>query len=161
MTPHSAPVLYDRATALPMSDHAVFFDPSRRRWWWIKRIATLAGLFAVVVTSVFMLSVFVQPFLPGMVGITSALPRSLRHAIHLPPHGSQLDQYLLKQARKKLLAQIEKEQKAQHAKAALPPVKGSGIVAAFYAPWQETGLHSFRANANKMTHVMPAWVHLQ
>jgi cellulose synthase/poly-beta-1,6-N-acetylglucosamine synthase-like glycosyltransferase/spore germination protein YaaH/peptidoglycan/xylan/chitin deacetylase (PgdA/CDA1 family) len=144
-----------------MSDHAVFFDPSRRRWWWIKRIATLVGLFAVVVTSVFMISVFVQPFLPGMVGITSALPRSLRRAIHLPPHGSQLDQYLLKKARKKLLGEIEKDQKTQLARAAQPPIKGNGIVAAFYAPWQETGLHSLRANASKMTHVLPAWVHLQ
>ncbi|MEA2766005.1 MAG: peptidoglycan-N-acetylglucosamine deacetylase, partial [Gemmatimonadaceae bacterium] len=46
-------------------------------------------------------------------------------------------------------------------RAAQPPIKAPGIVAAFYAPWQETGLHSLRANASHMTHLLPAWVHLQ
>lgn len=42
---------------------------------------------------------------------------------------------------------------------ARPPDRG-GIVAAFYAPWQETGINSLRANAGRLTHVMPEWLHL-
>ncbi|MCU1348351.1 MAG: glycosyl transferase family 2, partial [Acidobacteria bacterium] len=144
-----------------MSDHAVFFDPSRRRWWWIKRIATVVGLFAVVVASIFMISVIATPFLPEMPGITSAIQRTLKRSVRLPRHQTQLQQFLLKKSREKLLTAIASDQMARKARAAQPPVKAPGIVAAFYAPWQETGLHSLRANANHMTHLLPAWVHLQ
>ncbi len=34
------------------------------------------------------------------------------------------------------------------------------VVAGFYATWQETGLNSLRSNADKLTHVMPEWLHL-
>jgi cellulose synthase/poly-beta-1,6-N-acetylglucosamine synthase-like glycosyltransferase/spore germination protein YaaH/peptidoglycan/xylan/chitin deacetylase (PgdA/CDA1 family) len=144
-----------------MQDHAVFFDPSRRRWWWIKRIATVVGLFAVVVTSVFLLSVIATPFLPGMPGITSAIQRTLRRSLRLPRHNSQLQQFLLKKSRERLLSAVASDRTALRARAALPPIKAPDIVAAFYAPWQETGLHSLLANASHMTHLLPAWVHLQ
>ena len=49
--------------------------------------------------------------------------------------------------------------------AAVPAVPATregtmSIVAAFYAPWQESGLTIFRAHAQKLTHVMPEWIHL-
>ena len=37
-----------------MSDSAIFFDPTRRRWWWIKRVGTLIGLVAVLAISWFL-----------------------------------------------------------------------------------------------------------
>ena len=144
-----------------MSDHAVFFDPSRRRWWWIKRISTILGLLSVVVFSLFLLSVLTTPFLPDMPGLTSEIKRTLRHAVRLPRHQTRMQQYIAIRARDRLLAQIGKEQAIRRKKSALPPVKGGSIVAAFYAPWQETGLHSLHANASHMTHLLPAWVHLK
>ena len=39
-------------------------------------------------------------------------------------------------------------------------MKAGNIVAAFYAPWQETGVNSLRTNAPSMTHIMPIWVQL-
>src|SRR6266568_1367528 len=144
-----------------MSDQAIFFDPSRRRWWWIKRIATICGLFVVVAFSGFLVSLFVtQPLLPTMPGITSVLVRAARRSVHLPRHQTEKRQFLLRKDRGKLLADIAKEQKVKAAKASRPPVAAASIIAAFYAPWQETGLHSLRANAPHMTHLMPAWVHL-
>ncbi len=143
-----------------VSDTAVFFDPSHRRWWWIKRLGTLAGLFAVLTVSVWLVSLFTVPLLPGVPGITVAIRRSLRKSIHLPRHQTRLQQFLLRRERLKLLTEIANEQKVRRARAALPPIQGGNIVAAFYAPWQETGLHSLRANANHMTHLLPAWVHL-
>jgi peptidoglycan-N-acetylglucosamine deacetylase len=144
-----------------VSDHAVFFDPSRRRWWWIKRISTILGLLSVVVVSLFLISVLTTPFLPDMPGLTSEIKRTLRHAVRLPRHQSRLQQFIAVRARNKLLAQIATEQAIRRKKIALPPVKGGSIVAAFYAPWQETGLHSLHANASHMTHLLPAWVHLK
>src|SRR5258708_6257307 len=143
-----------------MSDHAVFFDPSHKRWWWIKRIGTVMGLMSVIVVSTWLVSLFTVPLLPGVPGITFASRRSLRRSINFPRHQTQLSQFLLKKSRENLLKAIAQEQKVIRARAALPPIKGGPIVAAFSAPRQETGLHSLRANADRMTHVLPSWVHL-
>lgn len=143
-----------------MSEYAVFFDPSRRRWWWIKRISTILGLLSVIVVSIFLLSIFSAPLLPDMPGITSALKRTLRTSVHLPRRQTKLQQFALKRDRERLLAEIGSEKKIKSIQKAHSAVKGSNIVAAFYAPWQEIGLHSLRANASKMTHLLPAWVHL-
>ena len=143
-----------------MSEYSVFFDPSRKRWWWIKRIATVLGLGSVVVVSVFLLSIFSAPWLPDMPGITSAIKRTLKTSVHIPHHQSKLLQFRAKKSREKVLTEIAREQKQKSLVQVATANKGPGIVAAFYAPWQETGLHSLRANAPKMTHLMPAWVHL-
>ncbi len=148
-----------------MSYNAIFFDSTHRRWWWIKRLGTLLGLFAVVTVSLWLVSLFTAPLLPGLPGITApsiaALKRSLGRTIRLPRHQTRLEQYLLKRDRARLLAQIARDQEIRRARAALPPIQGGNIVAAFYAPWQETGVHSLKANASRMTHLLPAWVHLQ
>src|SRR6266849_1221263 len=143
-----------------MSEYAVFFDPSHKRWWWIKRISTVLSLFAVVSVSGFLISLATTPLLPKMPGITGAIQRSIRRAVHIPRHQTRMQQFLLKRSRERLLNEIASEQRLKRSRAGLPPITGPGIVAAFYAPWQDTGLHSLRANAAKMTHVLPAWVHL-
>lgn len=143
-----------------MSEYAVFFDPSRKRWWWIKRIGTVISLLAVVIVSIFLISLATAPLLPGMLGITIPIKRAVRNAVRLPHRQAQVGQYLLKKDRDRLLKSYKREKSIQAAKASLPLVNGPGIVAAFYAPWQETGLNSLNANASKMTHVLPAWVHI-
>src|ERR1043166_4070090 len=140
-----------------MSDSAVFFDPTRRRWWWIKRIGTIAGLAVVVAASLTLVSLEGQILLPGIEGITAPLKRQIRRTIRLPRHQSAKLQYLAKKDRGKLLDSIARDNQR---KRPAPPPKTSGIVAAFYAPWQETGLNSLEANADRMTHVLPSWVHL-
>ncbi len=139
-----------------MSDTAVFFDPSRRRWWWIKRIGTLVGLALVVAMSLTLVSLEGQVLLPGIEGITAPLKRQLRRSLHFPRRMSVKMQFIAKKERAKLLDNIAKDNKL---KRPLPP-QTNGIVAAFYAPWQETGLNSLRANAGNLTHVLPSWVHL-
>ena len=144
-----------------MTDRAVFFDPSRRRWWWIKRIVTLLGLASAATISVWLISLFTAPLLPGILGLTTPITRSLRRSLHFPRHQSELQQFKFKKDRDRLFAEIAKDRLQKQAREALPPISGAtGIVAAFYAPWQETGLHSLRANASRMTHILPAWVHL-
>jgi cellulose synthase/poly-beta-1,6-N-acetylglucosamine synthase-like glycosyltransferase/spore germination protein YaaH/peptidoglycan/xylan/chitin deacetylase (PgdA/CDA1 family) len=143
-----------------MSEYAVFFDPSRKRWWWIKRISTVLGLLSVIIVSVFLLSIFIAPVLPDMPGITSAMRRTLRAALHVPRRQTKLTQFLAKRDRDRLIASVAREKKAKSIRKAQTAVKGPNIVAAFYAPWQETGLHSLRENAPRMTHILPAWVHL-
>ena len=144
-----------------MPDRAVFFDPTRRRWWWVKRLGTLLGLAVVVTVSAWLVSLFTVPLLPGFRGITEAIKRGSR----VPQHRAARQQYLLKAERERLLAAIRsdrKKQRAREAKGPLPAIEtGKSIVAAFYAPWQETGLHSLDSNASRMTHLLPVWVHLR
>src|SRR6266545_1966760 len=139
-----------------MSDRAVFFDPSRRRWWWIKRIGTIVGLAVVVAISLTLVSISTEVLLPGIEGITTPLKRQIRRSIHFPRHQTAKLQFLAKRERGRLLDSVARENKR---KLSAPP-RTNGIVAAFYAPWQETGLHSLRENASHMTHVLPSWVHL-
>jgi len=145
-----------------MTDRAVFFDPTHRRWWWVKRIGTLLGLVSVLIVSAWLVSLFTVPLLPGFRGITEAIKRGGR----FPPHRQARSQYLLKRDRERLLASVSRDTKARLAREAKGPVRtmetgnNNSIVAAFYAPWQETGLHSLTANADRMTHLMPVWVHL-
>jgi peptidoglycan-N-acetylglucosamine deacetylase len=148
-----------------MSDRAVFFDPTHRRWWWVKRVGTLLGLFAVVTISAWLVSLFTAPLLPGMRGITVPIIRSIRRSTHFPRHQTRQQQFLLKRDRSRLLAAIANDKRRGLAQQAKGPIStaqtGSGIVAAFYAPWQETGLMSLKDNAGQMTHLLPVWVHLQ
>lgn len=92
----------------------------------------------------------------------SALPslhRVLKPALPpLPSRKTQLQKFLLNRERSKLFLQIEKEQKLLNASAI--PAQTHAVVAAFYGTWQETGLHSLRANADKLTHIIPEWLHL-
>src|SRR5947208_10221773 len=143
-----------------MSDRAIFFDPTRRRWSWVKRLGTLAGLAAAVTVSVWLVSLFAAPILPGFDGITRPIVRRARAMIHLPSHQERLKQYRLEKVRKSLLTTFAKDYRQRLARAARPPVQASNIVAAFYAPWEETGLYALNANAQYMTHLLPVWFHL-
>src|SRR3954469_2169150 len=85
-----------------MSDRAVFFDPTHRRWWWVKRVGTLLGLFAVITISAWLVSLFTAPLLPGVPRITLPIIRALR----LPRHQARKAQFLLARDQKRLLNAI-------------------------------------------------------
>lgn len=141
-----------------MSDRAIFYDPSRRRWWWIKRVGTLAGLVSAVLVSVFLFSVFIAaPMLPGL-QLTKAIKRTIGRT--LPPRSAKKQQYILRKTLAKLREEMERDAKAQRKRAPAPPPVSGPIVAAFYAPWQGTGIHSLAANAQRLTHVLPIWLQL-
>ncbi|MGC8783709.1 MAG: glycosyltransferase [Armatimonadota bacterium] len=66
---------------------------------------------------------------------------------------------MLLHAREKLFRQIVQDER--HLRKFQPVASHEAqIVAAFYTTWQETGLHSLRANADKITHLLPEWLHL-
>ena len=78
----------------------------------------------------------------------------------LPSHQERLNTYLSRKARSDLWREIKRAQEVSKRKVLASAPTAEGIVAAFYAPWQETGLHSLRANASHLTHVMPEWLHI-
>ncbi len=60
--------------------------------------------------------------------------------------------------RKALLARIAADRRARHTRA--PIVPANMIAGAYFAPWQDTGLDSFRLHAGSLTHIYPAWLSL-
>ena len=144
-----------------MRDSQVFLDPSGRRWRRLKHAGLLSALAAAVGATLFTVSLLVVPLLPKLPGVSGPGARSFRQGVpFLPNRQERLNTYLLRKSRSDLWREIRRAQEASKRKvqASAPPAEG--IVAAFYAPWQETGLHSLRANAGHLTHVMPEWLHM-
>ncbi len=142
----------------------IFHDPSGRRRRWSLRIAVGLGAFFLAIAVVFLLSLFAVPILPPTIGLSIPMRRALRPHLPEQTHAeTRVSRFLLLQARRRLLEAIAHDQRVSTALAARakkaqahPPA----IVAAFYATWQETGLHSLRANADRITHLMPLWLRI-
>lgn len=133
----------------------VFYDPSRRRKRWFVRLGGFLTFLFVILTTVFVLSLLLIPVLPRLDA------RRAPHAptVRLPSRQSRLRRHLLLRTREALFRQIVQDER--HLQGAKPPaLHVPHIVAAFYTTWQETGLHSLRANADKITHLLPEWLHL-
>lgn len=138
----------------------VFYDPSCRRKRWLTRLGGLLTLAFVVMTTVFVLSLLLVPVLPRLGGQTSRTRHAMyAAAVRLPNRQSRLRRHLLLRTREALFRQIVRDER--RLRAAKPPALHlNRIVAAFYTTWQETGLHSLRANADRVTHLLPEWLHL-
>lgn len=134
----------------------VFTDPSGRRWKTLTRSGAVFALVAAALTVAFVASLLAVPFLPSV-------GSSVRHhspGLHLlPSRKAQLMRLLLHRERLKLQHTMAQEQ-ARRKAATHPHAAGNQIVAAFYGSWQPTGLHSLRANASKLTHLLPTWLRL-
>ncbi|MGC8832428.1 MAG: polysaccharide deacetylase family protein, partial [Armatimonadota bacterium] len=141
-----------------MEIRPVFYDPTGQRRHLVGWLAVALGLFCAFATTLFVLSLLVIPFLPGLPSSGREDQQFIRSGLALVPQRSlHLKRFLLHRSRVALWREIAAE------RARLPQVRPpdrGGIVAAFYAPWQETGINSLRANAGRLTHVMPEWLHL-
>ena len=132
-----------------MDNGPVFFDPYGRRGVGFSRVALfVTGLFGIIAT-VFVISIaLVVPFAPQKSPKTNRLTPAV-------PNGDPKTNLVLAKKRKDLEAEIDRVRKIKK-----PLVSSNHIVAAFYAPWQETGFSSFQKYVGNLTHVMPEWLHL-
>ncbi len=144
----------------------MFVDPTGRRGRWVQRAAVVLGSVMFVVVALFVVSIVSVPMLPHALGVSAAVRHAIRPTLPaLPVRARERDRFIAARARHRLLAEIAAEERERRAstRRAHRPAGGTTsppIVAAFYAPWQETGLHSLRANADHLTHLLPAWLHL-
>ena len=141
----------------------VFFDPSGKRRRAVNRASTFVGLGAAIVTTVFVISLLVVPFLPQFPGMPNPAHR-LMHAGQtlLPKRSQRLSRQLLRRSRLALWKEIAAGQAAGARRAAAAPVatEPDTVIAAFYAIWQRSGLYSLRQNADRLTDLFPEWLHL-
>lgn len=137
----------------------VFADPSGRRGRTVQRLAVTCGTAFLLILAFFTLSLLAIPALPHLRG-TGIEPRSAPRP-GLPPIPDRRRQ-LEARERKKLIAQIAAETARRPGSRQSPAsvVGPPAIVGAFYAGWQETGIHSLRANADRLTHLFPVWLRI-
>ncbi len=125
---------------------SVFLDASGRRARRLRVASGLVGLLSLLLLSGFVFSVLRGPVVATLQGVQGPA-QPLRR---LPNHR-------LAAARKALLQRIQQERRGR-----LPaPVRSADdIRGAYFAPWRDAGLASFRAHADDLTHVYPAWLQL-
>ncbi len=125
---------------------SVFLDASGRRARRLRLASALVGLLSLMLLGGFLFSVVRGPEVATLQGLQGPA-QPLRH---LPNHK-------LAAARKALLQRIQQEHRRR-----TPVVVRSAddIRGGYFAPWRDTGLASFRAHADDLTHVYPAWLQL-
>ncbi len=135
-----------------MDSDPIFFDPKGKRGIRFSRVAAVFGLMVAVLTTAFLISIFIV--LPTLPSLSAGPNRTLLPG--LPVQGGRRADFLTSKVRKQLADEITITQK----KFKRPVRHPSKIVAAFYAPWEESGVVSLRQNAAKLTHVVPQWLAL-
>ncbi|GBC92319.1 Poly-beta-1,6-N-acetyl-D-glucosamine synthase [bacterium HR15] len=133
-------------------ERLVFLDPTGRRRRWVRRASGILLFCTAGLGTAFVLSLIIPALVAGwQYGIQR--PALLPHQV---PRQVALRRYLYRQARARLLRAIQQSERETRS-----VVRGqSTFVAAFYAPWQETGLHTLKANATHLTHLFPVWIAL-
>jgi cellulose synthase/poly-beta-1,6-N-acetylglucosamine synthase-like glycosyltransferase/peptidoglycan/xylan/chitin deacetylase (PgdA/CDA1 family) len=131
----------------------------------VQRLTVALGAIFFLIAALFTLSLLSVPVLPRLAGLNPAVRRAVRPSLPAQPRlAPERQRFLALRARQKLLAEIRQEQRANHARqgrlAAARDSASPAIIGAFYAVWQETGIHSLGANADHLTHLFPVWLRL-
>ena len=133
----------------PSGPKPVFEDASGRRALRLRLGAALTAAAAMALLSVFVFSV-VTP--PRLIGISAASVRE-------PPPRIAASNSKLAAARAALLSRVRSDRSARRQ---VQVVRDATVIrGAYFAPWRQYGLDSFRAHAGELTHVYPAWLTLK
>ncbi len=134
----------------------VFFDPSGRRRKAVNRLGTVLGLALGVTSTVFLVSLLAVPFLPQAPVAAGAD----RRAPGVTRRDERLSRHLARRSRLALYREIESSRPSPGPAPKAVPAPSVPIVAAFYVIWQPGGVEALRENADRLTHLMPEWLHL-
>ena len=133
-----------------MSDSPVFFDPHGKRAKFVRGVTTLL-LFSVVGVIIGLLAIglYRAPKLKSV----RVVPRSTTYQdiLLVPKTGSTVLAPALRQA-------LERDLRKKSNAAIKKPFDRTVI--GYYAPYESTGLASFSAHADALTHIVPQWLHL-
>ena len=128
---------------MPPSDRPVFHDPAGVRARWLRSISTVLLAACSILLGIFLLSLLAIPHLPRLTRISGQ-----GHLLPIPNGKHKSQSALLGEIRRDALKRPN-------------PQPTNDVVAGFYTPWQATSLPSLRANAHRLTHVMPQWLHVR
>ncbi|MCX5781714.1 MAG: hypothetical protein NT145_03280 [Elusimicrobia bacterium] len=143
-----------------MKQRHIFYDDSQKRWPFIKRIALILGVIFGLIGSIFLVSLIFIPSKGPALNISAPVHRTLRSIIpKIPVRKKQMQKYILNRIRREVNSLLI-EDKQKNIKSKNIKSKGEKVVAAFYTVWQEPGIHSLKAHADKLTQLIPEWLHL-
>lgn len=145
-----------------MADNIVFYDATLKRWRVLKFLGGAFLVSALVLSAIFAMSLFNSDS-PRIPDIVKEQHRHIqKNPVVFPEKKKQLQQFLIDNIFNEFKVKTAHEKSSAADKTGHDPTseKNNKIVAGFYAVWQESGIHSFKANADKLTHVIPEWLHL-
>jgi peptidoglycan-N-acetylglucosamine deacetylase len=140
-------------------DGPVFHDPTGRRRKTVNRLGTAIGLALGVTSTVFLISLLAVPLLPK-VPETTARAGPGRAAPGVSRRDARLTRHLARRTKFALFREIASSRRAPGPAPKAIPAASEPIVAAFYVIWQPGGVQALHDNADRLTHVMPEWLHL-
>lgn len=142
-----------------MNPKPVFFDSSGTRHRRVKSFGVLFASLAAVAATLFVLSLLAIPFISPSADV--GLSRVGKLIPGLPHSHEKKELAAINHARTALWQEVSRENRASARPLAVPTTGGNSeapVVAAFYAPWQNTGISSLRREAGHLTHLMPDWL---
>jgi cellulose synthase/poly-beta-1,6-N-acetylglucosamine synthase-like glycosyltransferase/peptidoglycan/xylan/chitin deacetylase (PgdA/CDA1 family)/spore germination protein YaaH len=127
----------------------IFLDPTGHRAWGLRVAAGIIALAALALFVSFMASVAFAPPTPATAEVVAP--------VHGPPLARKPTLKLAAE-RKALFARIAADRRARAVQA--PLVAADQISGAYFQPWVDYALASFRAHASDLTHIYPSWLSL-
>lgn len=125
-----------------MQDEPVFLDPSGKRGKWVKALLVASFVAALAL----------------VLGFLASLGAS---KIVQPPKKQPKASFSITKKTKDSLERLTSKLSFANDRLRPPPPLAEQICLGFYAPWEESGIDSLRANASKLTHLSPAWLSLK
>ncbi len=143
-----------------MSSGHVFFDPTGKRKKLLSWGAAIIAITLSLATILFALTLVVSPFIPSTGSEPFSISSPSLDKVKPPGHQKQLSTFLLRKAKRDLDREIDETKALAKYSLASKRAPESRVIAGFYSPWQETGVQALRANASKLTHLIPEWLHI-
>jgi spore germination protein YaaH len=139
----------------------VFFDPSRKRWPRLRRLALAFGVALTAIFALLILGVLINPVLPSLnLPSATSLPGSAHLSPPLRPPVVPLHRRGVRTARQ----QIERERLLHEAEwkrlASVPRPTDDPVVFGFFVNWDEASLASLKRNVDKFDVLAAEWLHL-
>ncbi|MCX6362062.1 MAG: glycosyltransferase [Armatimonadetes bacterium] len=131
---------------------SVFHDPSGRRAVRLKQTLAASGAILSASAALFLLSVLFVPAMSG--GRLWDQPRRLGGALlHVR---RSLPGFELARHRERVVSAAA----ASHRPVGRPAGAGAPVVAAYFEPWEDMAVPSFRRHAPSLTHIFPVWLRM-
>lgn len=140
----------------------VFYDPSGKRWVRFRRGLQTFGLLAGLAVFLLILSIFINPQLPGL-GLPAVAPLASFAEVKRIIRGEQPAKNIPFRMRKaaRNIKYVRSASPVIHLKTAASPGGSSPIVFGYYVNWDPASIVSLRVNLGHLTHLVPEWFTLK
>ncbi|HRH42156.1 MAG TPA: glycosyltransferase [Pyrinomonadaceae bacterium] len=143
-------------------NRTIFFDAKGKRRIYTSRIGIILGFITLVLTIVFLSSIFIKPLIPKI----RLKPNQSSAAEYQVDYQKNAQEVAKDEATKRKTVKEEKKQKADAFFAThpqpTPSLKNNGkpLAIGFYVNWDDSSYTSLKRNFNQLDWLVPEWVRL-